>query len=116
MSVRPNHPARTAPALWSALSRHIRHVRAHDHCEICGIENHSYRPRAGGGDPVRVVLTAANVCDCDPPCLDENHVVALCQRDHLSWDADRLRKRRAIERGMLLDLQRPLLAAEGHGR
>ena len=43
--------------------------------------------RPGFTAPIKVVLTAAHTCDCDPICDNPDHVLALCQLHHLRLDA-----------------------------
>jgi hypothetical protein len=38
------------------------------------------------GRRVRVVLTTAHTCDCDPICGDEAHLLSLCQWHHNALD------------------------------
>jgi hypothetical protein len=99
------------PPEWPAVSRHIRCIRAANHCEWCGAINYQPHPVTGS----KVVLTVAhlgvpypdgspgnkhNKCD-----LREENLAALCQRCHLNYDqedhlaaAARTRERKRMER------------------
>jgi hypothetical protein len=46
--------------------------------------------------PLRVVLTTAHTCDCEPPCGIDAHLLSLCQLHHLRLDAG-LHARNAAE-------------------
>src|ERR1051325_557182 len=80
---------------WHEFSREIRFERARNRCEWCGAENHKPHPVTGS----KVVLTVAHldgkdgICQCEKErgkkCAIAEHVVALCQRCHLTYDADR---------------------------
>lgn len=117
MSVAAHHPMRTDKPGWLALRVGVL-IRARHCCEACGAPNGSYRrpvhdpePEDGLAAPsVRVVLTIAHLCRCEPPCMDLEHVKALCQRCHLRLDA-RLHARHAAQtRRRKLDSARPILA------
>lgn len=85
------------PAGWKYFSAWIRFVRADGRCECigeCGLHTSQYGGRRcreihgkkalyARGD---VVLTTMHLCDCAPPCLNEKHVKAACQRCHLRVD------------------------------
>ena len=69
------------PSYWGKLSKHIRFVRANNHCEWCGAENYQPHPITGS----KVVLTVAH--------LDHNitnnrfsNLKALCQKCHNGHD------------------------------
>ncbi len=49
---------------------------------------------------VRVVLTVAHTCVCEPLCAEHAHVLSLCQRCHLRLDADRHGRNAATTRRM----------------
>ena len=78
---------------WPTFSRQIRYVRARSRCECCGqcglhhgrrcVENHHAAARFAHGT---IRLTVAHLCQCDPPCQNPNHVLAMCQRCHLRLD------------------------------
>ncbi len=95
---------------WDAFSARIRFERAGGRCECrgqcgnpncVGVQAQSGRivtiddlcVRRHGefhfddpfGDGVRVILTVAHLCH-DKPCRKEDHVLAMCQRCHLSYD------------------------------
>ena len=85
------------PADWEAFSNRTRFDRAGGRCECSGqcglhpakpeprrcIEKHATKAMWAAG---RIILTVAHLCQCDPPCADENHVIAACQRCHLRID------------------------------
>jgi len=86
------------PQQWGAFSAAIRFDRAHGRCECtgqCGLHQPRTNPRRCvevHRQPAkwfhgRVTLTVAHLCDCDPPCLINEHVIACCQRCHLRIDA-----------------------------
>lgn len=102
----PVDPARY-PKEWSVFSHRIREGRAQGRCECwgqCGLHlthpgprqceemNHTAARWAKG----RVVLTVAHLCDCDPACVIEGHVIAACNRCHLRIDVT-LHRRHAAE-------------------
>lgn len=82
------------PADWPAISQQIRFIRARGLCEWCGAANGQPHPVTGS----RVVLTTAHLGVAKPDgqpgdkhdkldCRPEN-LAALCQRCHLTFDAD----------------------------
>ena len=92
------------PAGWGIFSNHIRFDRAGGRCECTGqcglhppvlewkqsepkvrrcIEKHGAKAMWANG---RIILTVAHLCQCDPICKIENHVLAMCQRCHLRVD------------------------------
>lgn len=99
------------PHNWHAFSKAIRCERAQNRCEWCGAENHRSHPETGS----KVVLTVAHldaiggVCDCEArtgsKCARADHVAALCQRCHLTYDAERhkfnARRTRAARAGQM---------------
>lgn len=80
---------------WHEFSRQIRFERAGNKCERCGAENYKPHPVTGS----KVILTVAHldapgdVCQCEKEtgkkCANPDHVLALCQREHLIYDAKR---------------------------
>ena len=95
------------PANWKAFSHYIRYTRAQGRCEcygLCGLHRTHPGPRRcveRNHEPAqwakgRVVLTVAHLCTCDPPCIEPQHVKALCNRCHLRVDVD-LHQRHAAE-------------------
>ncbi len=132
MSVGPNHPSRARRQEWLRLRARVL-ARAEHHCEACGALNYStYAVDEGGSGSqywrgwaarggswarvpapriVRRVLTIAHLCKCSPPCLDEAHVKALCQKCHLSLDASQHEAASRETRRRRKDARRPLLAA-----
>lgn len=127
------------PAYWEEFSRRIRAERAGNECEACGVKNYAvgvweqegfrelivagdyrsartiadsgnrelpkYAPRA-----IVIVLTVAHLCECDPICADEKHVLALCQACHNRRDAPMCARHAAITRAKRNDGRRTLLA------
>ena len=99
------------PKSWHAFSRRIRFERAQNKCEWCGAVNHEPHPVTGS----KVVLTVAHldgkggVCKCEQrtgrKCARAAHVKALCQRCHLTYDAERhkfnARRTRAARAGQM---------------
>ena len=91
------------PENWPAISRRIRE-RSDGRCEFCGAQNYEPHPVTRS----RVVLTVAHL-DHDPQnCADEN-LRALCQRCHLTYDAQhhaesarQTRHRKRIAAGQLV--------------
>ena len=87
------------PANWAEFSLSIRTSRAEGQCECmgeCGLHRTHPGPRRcierNGKAAIWangfVVLTVAHLCGCDPPCAEESHVKACCQRCHLLIDLD----------------------------
>lgn len=96
------------PKDWEEVSRRIRFERAQGVCEWpkCGAPNgelilrlkrnlENWRSPDGSDcgevDPdycgVKVILTVAHTCNCEPLCSNEEHLKALCQLHHLRLDA-----------------------------
>lgn len=67
------------PQNWKDIRASIL-KRAHNKCEFCGIENHTYR------DGKYIVLTIAHL-DHTPEHCDPSNLRALCQRCHNRYDA-----------------------------
>lgn len=95
------------PPGWRAFSLHIRTVRAASQCECegeCGLHCTHPGPRRcteRNGAPAqwakgKIVLTVAHLCSCAPPCIEERHVKAMCNRCHLRVDVP-LHTRHAAE-------------------
>lgn len=96
---------------WREFSEQIRFERAKNKCEWCSAENHKPHPDTGS----HVVLTVAHldargdICECEKEtgrkCANPDHVKALCQRCHLTYDAERhkfnARRTRAARAGQL---------------
>lgn len=82
------------PKEWEDFSKSIRSERAGHRCECygeCGL-HHQRRCIETNGDDARyakgrIVLTVAHLCECSPPCINEKHVKAMCQRCHLRVDS-----------------------------
>jgi hypothetical protein len=99
------------PENWHEFSRFIRFERAQNKCEWCGAMNGEPHPVTGS----KVVLTVAHmdapdgVCQCEKEtgakCAKAEHVAALCQRDHLTYDGKRhafnARRTRASRAGQM---------------
>lgn len=114
------------PDNWREFSERIRMVRAGNRCEWCQAENGQPHPVTGS----IVVLTVAHldaygdICRCEAvtgkKCAIDCHVVALCQREHLRYDARRhtfnARRTRAASAGQLwlgdLEHRHPASVAE----
>ena len=79
------------PDNWDEISRRIRFERARGRCEFCGAENGKPHPVTGSW----VVLTVAHL-DHDTTHNDDDNLKALCQRCHLTYDAE-LHARHAAE-------------------
>jgi len=87
------------PEGWDEFSRFIRFTRAGGVCECvgeCGLHKTnpgSRRCCEWDGHKAKwargiVRLTVAHTCKCDPPCINPEHVKAMCQRCHLRLDVD----------------------------
>lgn len=91
------------PKTWKVFSQEIRVRRAQHRCECtgqCGLHQTTPGPRRcceyngipGVFTSGRIVLTTAHlnaegdICQCDPLCINPDHVLALCQRCHLRYD------------------------------
>lgn len=100
MPIRPENKARY-PKDWKLRSRFIRFIRAKNHCEWCGAENHKPHPITGS----KVVLTTAHVYDHRPEASSFLNLAALCQKCHNGHDAEMRRKhaeqRQLIESGQM---------------
>lgn len=94
------------PSNWPEISRRIRE-RAGWKCEWCGAENGKPHPVTGS----KVVLTVAHL-DHSPMNCEDTNLASLCQKCHLSYDAQqhaeharatRIRKKRerAAKNGQL---------------
>ncbi len=69
------------PRCWKEISLFIRFYRAGNHCERCGVPNHTSHPHTGS----RVVLTVAHL-DHNPRNNYLSNLAALCQRCHNRHD------------------------------
>lgn len=56
-------------------------------CLPCRPVCHGSTNAWGWEQRIRVVLTTAHTCDCQPLCADPEHLLALCQLHHLRLDA-----------------------------
>jgi hypothetical protein len=74
-------------------------TRAQNRCEGspaypgCRVLNHSWHPDTGS----KVILTTAHLGRCEPNCGGLSHLRFLCQRRHLTLDAE-LHRQHVIER------------------
>jgi hypothetical protein len=119
------------PPTWKTFSRFIRFERAQGQCEctglgLCGLHCTHPGPRRcveRDGQPARwargrIVLTVAHLCPCDPPCVEEAHVAAMCQKCHCRTDIPLHRKHAAETRRLALEQAGQLSFLEvpyGHG-
>ena len=100
MPIKPENNARY-PANWRDIRAAIL-ARAGDRCEFCGVPNKAWRLAgwdqwtcdpftadewSGAGKVSRVTLTIAHL-DQTPENNDPANLRALCQRCHLTHDAD----------------------------
>ena len=87
------------PSDWKTVSRWVRFERAKGQCECvghCGLHKTTPGPRRcceRDGQPAKwakgkVVLTVAHICQCDPPCSNPDHLLAMCNRCHLRIDVE----------------------------
>lgn len=84
MPIKPENKKRY-PSNWKDI-RAIILERAHNCCEFCGVENHSYRFNESTGRMARIVLTIAHLDHIPEHCNPDN-LRALCQRCHNQYDA-----------------------------
>ncbi len=89
MPIRPENKDRY-PADWREISERIRFERAKGVCEFCEIAEHG-QPHPVTGSIV--VLTTAHLDNTPENCDDEN-LAAMCQRCHLTYDAQIHRRNR----------------------
>ena len=80
MPIKPENKAKY-PKDWKAISLRIRE-RAGNRCEFCGAENYQPHPVTGS----KVILTVAHLDHNPANCADDN-LKALCQKCHLTYDA-----------------------------
>lgn len=102
MPIKPENRKRY-PSNWKDIRNKIL-KRANNRCEFCGVENHSYVPKAGQEDfdrpiIVRVVLTIAHL-DHTPENCDPENLRALCQKCHNRYDAEHRRATRSHTRAL----------------
>ena len=92
------------PPDWKEFSKRIRFTVAEGRCQCtgqCGLHSTNPGPRRcteRHGEQAcyakgQVILTVAHLCDCDPPCVIPEHVIACCQRCHLRIDIELHMKR-----------------------
>lgn len=72
------------PENWRMISYTVRYLIAGNRCEWCGAFNHKDHPDTGS----YVILTVAHLNHEKMDCSVEN-LKALCQRCHLTHDAQR---------------------------
>lgn len=106
MPIKPENKA-LYPANWTEISYRIRQ-RAHNRCEWCGVENMTIIHRFHSdkalwitgdqwqrlpstekllwGNEIKVILTVAHLDHNPANCADDN-LKALCQKCHLTYDA-----------------------------
>ena len=93
------------PDNWKTEIRPTILLRAENKCEFCGAENHKPHPITGS----RVVLTIAHL-DHDTCNNDPKNLKALCQKCHLTYDAQlhaqhaRITRRKRLEQAGQLRL------------
>ena len=132
MPIRPEMKARY-PKDWKLRSKFIRFYRAKNHCEACGVRNHSvgYRDDDGvfhvelecpkdykeanelvkflnqgsNNHYIVIVLTTAHLFDHRPEACNFLNLAALCQKCHNGHDA-KMRQQNRRER---LALESPQL-------
>lgn len=93
MPIKPENKAKY-PKDWREISQRIRQ-RASNRCEFCGAENHQPHPITGSN----VVLTVAHL-DHDPSNCSDDNLRALCQKCHLTYDAQHHAKNAKVTRGL----------------
>ena len=93
-------PKPVYPPTWPTFSHYIRFVRAGGQCECMGqcslhcthpgprrcVEVHGQPGLWQRGTHGLIQLSTAHLCDCDPPCVEEAHVIATCARCHILID------------------------------
>lgn len=84
MPIKPENKQRY-PKNWKDIRAAILE-RAHNCCEFCGKENHSYVLNEKTGKTVRVVITIAHI-DHRPENCNPDNIRALCQACHNKYDA-----------------------------
>lgn len=92
MPIRPENISRY-PKDWKRIRLQIL-LRAENRCEFCGVENHSIKENG-----TKVVLTIAHL-DHTPENCDPSNLRALCQKCHLSYDAEHHRQTASHTREM----------------
>ncbi len=122
MPIRPEQRSRY-PKDWDAISRRIRE-RDGNVCKWCaapsgaricrlradpakwaiGLDVEMHFVLALFHDPITVVLTVAHL-DHDPPNVEDDNLVALCQRCHLRYDAKHHQRNAADTRARKRDAE-----------
>lgn len=95
MPIKPENRNRY-PKNWQQIRARILE-RAHNRCEFCGVENHTYRLNEKTGKEARIVLTVAHLNHVPEDCSPEN-LRALCQRCHNQYDAKHRAETRKLSR------------------
>lgn len=80
------------PKDWKEIRARIL-KRANNCCELCGVENHTYRYNHKTGTNAYIVLTIAHLNHTREDCSDDN-LRALCQRCHNQYDAQHRKETR----------------------
>jgi 5-methylcytosine-specific restriction endonuclease McrA len=91
MPIKPENK-KLYPANWKAISKRIRE-QAGNRCAFCGAVNHEPHPTTGS----KVILTVAHLDHNPANCADDN-LRALCQKCHLTYDAQHHAKNAARTR------------------
>lgn len=87
------------PSNWKQIRTSILE-RAHNCCEFCGVENHTYRYNERTKHMARIVLTIAHLDHTPEHCSPEN-LRALCQRCHNRYDAEHRKETRRNNKKMI---------------
>ena len=101
MPIKPENKKRY-PANWKQIRESILE-RAHNRCEFCGKQNHTYFWTEKTGKMVKVVLTIAHL-DHTPENCDPENLRALCQACHNRYDAKHRAETRSWARAFQRDL------------
>lgn len=85
MPIKPENKARY-PKNWKEIRQQILE-RACNRCEMCGVENHTYRLNPKTGKKAYIVLTIAHIYNENQSDVRQENLKALCQRCHNGLDA-----------------------------
>lgn len=102
MPIKPENKKRY-PANWKEIRASILE-RAHNRCEFCGKQNHTYFWNEKTGKMVKVVLTIAHLNHTPEDCRPEN-LRALCQACHNRYDAKHRAETRSSVRAYKKDIE-----------
>lgn len=91
MPIKPEN-RKLYPSDWIQIRESILE-RAHNHCEFCGVENHTLRFNDKTQRMAKIVLTIAHLNHQSGDCRPEN-LRALCQRCHNRYDAEHRKETR----------------------